>query len=269
MADLLALTEALPDSAFFLEHSRTRELAYIVRSYGRWLDTLRLVRKRLANPGELSCLDVGTSPFTFMLKDHFGKTSTLDLSGAYRARCETAGIRFYEGGVASDQAVAQVEKVDCVFFLETLEHLHANPVKVLARLRSVLRAGGLLVLSTPNMMCLANRGLMLLNRKLRHFTYPPFNQDDRDHGFAHDRIYMPSELREYFEASGFRELETLYQLYSDGVSEHQGLLRRAWASAILLLKHAVPSFRDGVVLLGRNTGSTSPVCAGNQPERGS
>jgi SAM-dependent methyltransferase len=259
MADLLALTEALPDSAFFLEHSRTRELAYIGNSYGRWLDTLRLVWKRLPNTDELSCLDVGTSPFTFMLKDHFGKTSALDLSGAYRARCEAAGIRFYEGGVVSDQAVAQVEKVDCVFFLETLEHLHANPVSVLARLRSVLRPGGLLVLSTPNLMCLANRGLMLLNRKLRHFTYPPFGQADSAHGFGHDRIYMPAELGEYFEASGFHDVETLYQHQYEGVSQHRGFLRRSRASAILLLKRAVPSFRDGVVLLGRNTGPDSPA----------
>ena len=258
LAEMLALTEALPEGTFFQEHSRARELTYIGRSHFRWLEVLDLARKRLPKLEELSCLDVGCSPFTFLLNDYFRKVSALDLTAAYRERCEAAGIRFYEGGVTSDSAVAQIDKVDCVFILEVLEHLHSNPVMVLSRIRSVLKEGGMLVLSTPNMMCLANRSLMLMNRKLHHFTYPHFSLDDHDHGFGHDRIYMPAELREYLEAGGFQRVETCYQLQYSGVSDHSNHLRRIRASIVLALKMAIPSLRDGTVMIGFNNGPSTP-----------
>jgi len=252
LAETLAATNALPEGSFFQEHSRARELSYIQRSYGRWMDILRLIRQRLPGIAEASCLDVGCSPFTFLLKDCFKQVSALDLTAAYQPRCEAAGIQFHEGGVTSDAAVARIPKVDCVFMLEVLEHLHANPVAVIRRLRSVLRENGVLVVSTPNMMCLGNRGRMLLNRKLKHMDYPPFALDDSDHGFGHDRIYMPEELREYFLAAGFPDVETNYQLHFFGISEHKGWLRRARAAGVMAVKNLMPSLRDGIVMFGYN-----------------
>jgi 2-polyprenyl-3-methyl-5-hydroxy-6-metoxy-1,4-benzoquinol methylase len=241
-AELRALTRAQPEDAFFLEHSRALELAYIEHSHTRWLEILQLVRKRLPNSRELSCLDIGTSPFTFLLRSYFKSVSTLDLSGAFRARCAAAGIVLYQGGVTSEESVAQVNPVDCVFCLEVLEHLHANPVEVLGRLRSVLAKGGLLALTTPNLMCFANRIRMLLNGKLQGFTYPPFRVPDSAHGFGHDRIYMPAELREYMESAGFRNVDIRYQIHC-GDSSRRRLVPR-------LIKRAVPSMRDGIAIFG-------------------
>jgi SAM-dependent methyltransferase len=244
MAELLALTEAQPDDAFFQEHSRKRELDYIEKSYTRWMEILELVRERLPNTRELSCLDIGTSPFTFLLPGHFKKVSGLDLTAAFRPRCEAVGVTLYEGGVTVDKAVAQVEPVDCILFLEVIEHLHVNPVKVLGRLRSALRKGGLLVVSTPNMMCFANRIRMLLNRKLSGLDYPPFTNDDEAHGFGHDRIYMPAELREYMQACGFQDVEIAYQLHY-GEAPGRRLIPQ-------LVKRVIPSTRDGMVGFGVN-----------------
>jgi SAM-dependent methyltransferase len=250
-SELLACTSSLPDDAFFQEHSRTRELTYIGRSYGRWMEIINLVRRHLPNIQERSCLDVGCSPFTFLLRGYFKKVSALDLTDAFQQRCRAASIRLYGGGLASSQAVAQVEKVDCVFCLEVLEHLHANPVDVISRLHSVLLDGGLLVLSTPNLMCFANRINMVLNKKLRHFTYPPFSEDDAAHGFAHDRIYSPAELQDYFRSSGFREVRTSYLYHFDDL-RHVGLpcWRRLLSVIPQVVKAVVPPLRDGTIMLG-------------------
>jgi 2-polyprenyl-3-methyl-5-hydroxy-6-metoxy-1,4-benzoquinol methylase len=251
-AELLKLTEELPEDGFFLEHSRQRELTYIERSYSRWLEILALVQERLPNLPTRSCLDVGVSPLTFLLAGHFRKVTGLDLTGALRSRCEQAGISHREGGVTSDSSLLGMDKVDCVFCLEVLEHLHANPVKALSRLHAVLQPGGLLVLSTPNMMCLANRVLMLLNGRLHHFTYPPFSLEDPAHGFAHDRIYMPTELRSYFEAAGFHRVETRYQLHvDDKAQEGRPPLSRLVSPVPALIKRTIPSLRDGIIMLGR------------------
>ncbi len=250
-ADLLALTARQPEGAFFQEHSRVREVAYINRSFRRWTEILATARARLPNLEKRSCLDVGVSPFTFLLGSHFATVRGLDLSGAFRPRCEAAGITLHEGGVTSDQAVAGIEKVDCIFFLEVLEHLHANPVEVLKRLRSVLREGGILVLSTPNMVCFGHRVAMLANRKLRHFTYPAFAVADEAHGFGHDRIYMPAELREYFQAAGFRRSETLYHYHIDDTAQANRSLGQRTASMLpALVKRLWPSMRDSLVMVG-------------------
>jgi SAM-dependent methyltransferase len=251
-AELIALSERLPADAFFLEHSRDREIIYIRKSYSRWMEILGIARSRIPNISACSCLDIGSSPFTFLLKSHFEKVRALDLSDALRPRCLAAGIDFQEGGVGALESSTAADKVDCVFFLEVLEHLHTDPIKVLKNIRAVLKPGGLLVLTTPNLMCLANRILMLRNRKLHHFTYPPFAIEDRAHGFGHDRVYMPEELQDYFRESGFKNIETLYQLNVDDLAHvHDTAPQRVKASLVRLSKLAFPSFRDGIIMLGR------------------
>ncbi len=249
---LLALTRGLPDGAFFAERSREKELEYIERSFGRWTEVIGVARARLDSPERMSCLDIGASPFTFLLQGVFGRVATLDLTDGLRERCEAAGIVHVDGGVDSPAAISRLEKVDCVFFLEVLEHLHADPVEVLRGIRSVLRPGGLLLLSTPNMMCLANRVLMLTNRKLHHFDYPPFSRYDRNHGNRHDRIYMPAELVEYFGFSGFQEVEVLYQIKTEEIHKPRNRVRRGITAGLSLLKRAVPSLGDGILVVGRN-----------------
>jgi SAM-dependent methyltransferase len=251
---LVALTNRLPEGAFFLEHSRARELAYIDRSFARWREVVEIARARLGDTQRLSCMDIGASPFTFYLGSWFKKVSALDLSASLRERCEAAGIKLQEGGVGSLASLTNIEPVDCVFFLEVIEHLHLDPITVLRDIRRLLKPGATLFLSTPNLMCFANRVLMLRNRKLHHFSYPPFSLYDRAHGHGHDRIYMPAELREYFEYAGYRNVEVLYQLNVDDTAHRsEGLVRRLAAQGPRLLKLAFPSLRDGILMVGRNS----------------
>lgn len=57
---------------------------------------------------------------------------------------------------------------DDSFFLEVLEHLHINPVEVLRGIRSVLRPGGLLILSSP----LCHEARFSLNSQRHHHGGP-------------------------------------------------------------------------------------------------
>jgi 2-polyprenyl-3-methyl-5-hydroxy-6-metoxy-1,4-benzoquinol methylase len=70
-----------------------------------------------------------------------------------RRRYRRANLRF-ERALAESWAGAPA---DAIVFLQTLEHL-ADPGAVLARLRSGLRPGGALYVSTPNVLTLAPRG---------------------------------------------------------------------------------------------------------------
>lgn len=88
---------------------------------------------------------------------------------------------------------------DMVLFCEILEHLVVDPLPVFAKLRRVLKPGGLLLVTTPNAVRLSNLALMLsgsnifdryhpqngvYGRHNREFTVPEFELILRDAGFA-------------------------------------------------------------------------------------
>ncbi|WP_030684804.1 class I SAM-dependent methyltransferase [Streptomyces sp. NRRL B-1347] len=94
--------------------------------------------------------------------------------------------------------------VDAVLFSEVVEHL-VDPDSALDELRRVLRPGGHLMLSTPNLAAWYNRGLLLAG------VQPVFSEVSLRaiHGrpgrevVGHLRLYTARALREFVAASGF------------------------------------------------------------------
>lgn len=93
---------------------------------------------------------------------------------------------------------------DAVLFSEVVEHL-VDPDSALDELHRVLRPGGHLMLSTPNLAAWYNRGLLLAG------VQPVFSEVSlrRIHGrpgsqvVGHLRLYTARALREFVAASGF------------------------------------------------------------------
>ncbi|MGA5196493.1 class I SAM-dependent methyltransferase [Streptomyces exfoliatus] len=114
------------------------------------------------------------------------------LSQVVRGELTGSGLPF-----ASDSA-------DAVLFSEVVEHL-VDPDSALDELRRVLRPGGHLMLSTPNLGAWYNRALLLAG------VQPVFSEVSlrRIHGrpgsevVGHLRLYTARALREFVAASGF------------------------------------------------------------------
>ncbi|MCX4810858.1 class I SAM-dependent methyltransferase [Streptomyces sp. NBC_01239] len=93
---------------------------------------------------------------------------------------------------------------DAVLFSEVIEHL-VDPDTALAEIRRVLRPGGHLMLSTPNLAAWYNRALLLAG------VQPVFSEVSLRaiHGrpgkevVGHLRLYTPRALREFVAAAGF------------------------------------------------------------------
>ncbi|MET7568620.1 class I SAM-dependent methyltransferase [Streptomyces sp. NPDC005492] len=93
---------------------------------------------------------------------------------------------------------------DAVLFSEVVEHL-VDPDTALAEIRRVLRPGGHLMLSTPNLAAWYNRALLLAG------VQPVFSEVSLRaiHGrpgkevVGHLRLYTPRALREFVAAAGF------------------------------------------------------------------
>jgi methionine biosynthesis protein MetW len=85
---------------------------------------------------------------------------------------------------------------DAVVLAEVIEHV-LDTDHVLTEIVRVLRSGGALVVTTPNLASLENRARLLLGR------YPMW-MDIRVEGTGHVRYYTPRMLRAHLRRHGFR-----------------------------------------------------------------
>lgn len=98
------------------------------------------------------------------------------------------------------------ESFDCIIFLETLEHLNRWPEQVIADIHKLLRPGGVMLLSTPNLVRISNRIRMLLGKRPSN----PFKYSDA--GEHHVREFTLSELLEFMPESKWELIKTSYEL---------------------------------------------------------
>lgn len=89
---------------------------------------------------------------------------------------------------------------DVALCCELIEHLTADPMHMLIELNRVLRWGGLLVLTTPNISSAFSLGKALAgNSPYVYGEYNPKSPGDR-----HSREYAPSEIKVALNAAGFK-----------------------------------------------------------------
>lgn len=108
------------------------------------------------------------------------------------------------GELADGGLPLRSESADAVLFSEVIEHL-VDPDAALDEIRRVLRPGGHLMLSTPNLAAWYNRALLLAG------VQPVFSEVSLRgiHGrpgrevVGHLRLYTARALREFVSASGF------------------------------------------------------------------
>lgn len=93
------------------------------------------------------------------------------------------------------------KKFDLVTLYDVIEHLPVSPRKLLTDIYGVLRPGGHLVLTTPNLANLRAR-LRLLAGQTIHFPIDAWF--DNESFYGHIREYTPRELRYMLESVGFR-----------------------------------------------------------------
>lgn len=182
-------------SGYFREHRQ------------RLAGDLHLIERNVAP--EARVLEYGAVPpvLTAALAALDYEISAVDLRPARFARAISSfSLEVIECDVETEPVPFADETFDVVLFNELFEHLRINPIFTLGEVHRVLRAGGLLLLSTPNLRSL--RGIRnLVCRNQGHAAsagvYEQYEKLETLGHMGHVREYTTREVSDFLARIGF------------------------------------------------------------------
>ncbi len=176
----------------------------------------------LANEGD-KVLDAGCIPPLLLttLSEAGFNASGLDIApGRFKGCIRELGLRVEQCDLEQGDIPIEPGTQDVVIFNEIFEHLRFNPIKSLERLIRVLRPGGSLLLSTPNLYSAQGLLNLILRRRAEACSADPFLEyaklEELGH-MGHVREYTDLEVTTVLQRLGLQ----VYKIIHRGRSEHR------------------------------------------------
>jgi 2-polyprenyl-3-methyl-5-hydroxy-6-metoxy-1,4-benzoquinol methylase len=143
-------------------------------------------------------LDVGAfdGQFSARIKERGNRVTALDVSAEALERAKLRGVDIVQADLATTWPFENCS-FDVVFAGEIIEHL-VDTDAFLTESRRVVRRGGRLVITTPNLASLGRRILLALGRN------PYIDTALRTDQAGHVRYFVRSSLKTLLEENGFR-----------------------------------------------------------------
>ncbi|GAB4478121.1 MAG: hypothetical protein Kow00124_22090 [Anaerolineae bacterium] len=223
---------------------------------------------RHSSPGE-NILDIGMGYgfYDMVLARHYDRVVRgLELTEnipVYSGLARDMGVEVIEGGLTAQGLPLPDASVDFVILSEVLEHLRIGPALALREIGRVLRPGGHLLVTTPNIARLINVMHLLAGRNI--IERLPDEGADLDHitdAWQHIREYTMGELTDLLARSGFDVTEARHSRCWDRYNPHllrgAGLMRRAAHLGLAVATWALPPLRSDLMVLA----TKPPVGAG-------
>jgi 2-polyprenyl-3-methyl-5-hydroxy-6-metoxy-1,4-benzoquinol methylase len=241
------LTRAAFDTAYdtFVRPGGFHELnSYYQISRERYFLTLGyLADLDLPHPAKL--LDVGGGQFAILASKLFGDEATVgDIGDDYRAPADAAGVSFTVCNLLEDDPPSFKGDFDVVVLAEVVEHLPVPPYVILGKMRTWLKPGGALLLTTPNLFRLRNLVRMVRGRDL----FDTFMLPRNGVSLGHQTEYSADHLAWHIREAGF----TLERMEHDQLGA-TGFSWKARAARKLLAPLRLRKvWREELVAIGRN-----------------
>ena len=130
----------------------------------------------------------------------YASTDANHVERMQRERLEREGVHTEDLDIVKDLFPFQNDSFDVILFLGVIEHLHSSPRNALREIHRVLKRGGILILTTPNLATLKNRLYVLAGKsnyvELEYwYNSVPF--------FGHVREYAVDEIKQILAWGGF------------------------------------------------------------------
>jgi 2-polyprenyl-3-methyl-5-hydroxy-6-metoxy-1,4-benzoquinol methylase len=237
---LNSITERMDIGSYEIQHAKR---------FARTVEETNRLFKYSGDRSNIRVLDFGslTGALSIALKEQGYKVHSIDLESVvaqYKQIYERNGIEI-RSMTESAKLSYEDQYFDCVIFAETLEHIHENPVTILDEFKRVLKVGGFLIVTTPNVMRLENKLKFLLNINIYQDLYR----------YVHNpRLTL--HYREYTK----RELVTLLEDYAKLPVVRIALFdfpggrtpfRRLVQRVLYLSNYVLPGFKGALLAIAR------------------
>lgn len=239
----------------FMLGSLDEEMMYFMHNRRRYIHALNQIDKlRKNNHQNIRVLDIGTSPFTFILSERYKKAQiySVDYSNNFRDTCKLNGICFKKVDLNKQKISFGKTKFDLVIFLEVIEHLGIDGKKIINNVLDLMEPGGYCIIQTPNKYSLKVLITSILSfiggNKL--FTSPQVSKE-----FIHFKEYSLGELSKLIgETKKVRLVQKNHPLYFDEIDSamvYRKYLIFSWP--LVLVNHLIvkylPLLRRGIQII--------------------
>ena len=200
------------------------------RRYARTLDVL-LKSEDLAGKKilEIATSDILPVAIRELASDTDISVTHFDLSGktSGKYKVDFAGRKFTVPGYFVDLETmpipAEDETFDIVLCCEVLEHMDVDPMFMLEQINRVLKPGGRLVLTTPNIT--SSRGLWKMLRGIEPYFFMQYHKDGSP--YRHNYEYSHGGLTALLKAAGFDGDIWTEDSFEDGIISDAMLMETA------------------------------------------
>lgn len=181
----------------------------------RWAKTLEFLPRPEAG---MSALEMGSyQVISPVLRHHFGFQEVVGTDYDPNGRVMQQEREFWAHGkkelykiflfnAEADRYPFENDSFDLVMCCEVIEHLSVDPCFMISEINRILRIGGVLLLTTPNIT--SARGLLAMLEGYSPYLYPDFNRNRSPN--RHNIEYSPHQISAILTAGGFEisRLET-------------------------------------------------------------
>jgi SAM-dependent methyltransferase len=192
----------------------------------RYVKTFRLIRQFYQGgqivdvggwPGFFACsLSLLGLPITLVDKDLSRPTAKAEdpttgdyvLSGStsLTEKCQRHGVTPVQCDIEREPLPLVDASAGLVIFTEVLEHLRVEPLHAVRNIRRVLRPGGSLIMTTPNLLSVRNRWSFLTGRAdydTMDMPYDALQMEEQIGHPGHFRVYSLPELTDMLKRLGY------------------------------------------------------------------